>query len=280
MRRCANGSRSRGAARSIAEVGLSPGAQLPPEIRYPTVLDHGTADPGLRWSLTRRLTGQTLEWAWAGLTDDQRRGAIADLGRQLRALHEWQVPALLTAQLQQEWTAARSESEQTAFSLLGLAINPLPDHLPILIDEVESMGLAGDLLGEVRSVVRQFADLLPVLDRPDRTGLIHGDLTLGNLWWDGEAVTLLDLEWARFAPPYADLTRLFDEADDDQLAGVSAHSEALALLRDAYPRAFEVEQFEQRVRIFRIAFQIRELLIAARQDRALELSQLRRLLTA
>lgn len=233
------------------------GRRLPAEVGYPTVLAAGSVhDRLLSWSLTRRLPGRSLLDAWPAMDDDERRRAASDLSDMIKALHGWRPPADLADRLLPTEIASTD-----ARKIGGASINPLPlQRLRPMVDDVRSRpGIDQAMLDDCWASLNANAALLPALD-DRRTGIIHGDLHLQNVWSDGHRVTgLLDLEWVRLAPPYVDLARMIDEAEVDELEGISAHRFVLTCWRETYPAVYKVDQLELRVRLCRLAYHVREL---------------------
>jgi aminoglycoside phosphotransferase (APT) family kinase protein len=95
--------------------------------------------------------------------------------------------------------------------------------------------------------------------------VVHGDAHLANvLWHQGRLAALLDLEWARLGPP--DLEFEANCRDDPAIqarefsSAVPASEVAvLAWLRAGYPELFDREHLTERVWLYDICFQIRQL---------------------
>lgn len=234
---------------------------LPDGVRVPRVLAAGTADE-LTWALTARLDGESLAAAWSGLGEMDRHRAVTDLSEQLRAMHAWRPDDQLLAALEAE----RPEPSEETTDLVGAALNPLPDALDPMIDRLASQRVPERLIARTRALFADGDRMRDELDRPASTGLTHGDLHLHNLWWDGSAVTLLDFEWARFAPAWTELARLVDNAEADAVAGRPDHTEVLVLLGKAYPELFEAPG--DRLRRFRAAFCVRQAFVWPPLDEA------------
>ncbi|MBP2472467.1 aminoglycoside phosphotransferase (APT) family kinase protein [Crossiella equi] len=218
-------------------------------IRYPEVLAHGEVD-GLAYSVTRYIRGQAL----SELEPGQLREAIRQLAQALRVLHSWRPSAELTSVL-----LARRADPDRITGLLGADLNPLP--LPRVLELVEHAATLPHtdpgLLREAASALTELAPAGRPLDDPGQA-ILHGDLQLGNLLWDGELV-VLDLEWARFGPPLLDLQRLCAQADADVLAGHDTHPAVLRWLAEDYPEAFQAAPGE--LRLYGLAYAVRDLLV-------------------
>jgi Ser/Thr protein kinase RdoA (MazF antagonist) len=116
----------------------------------------------------------------------------------------------------------------------------------------------------------------------DATTLIHGDLTFENVLWDGDAVTaIIDFEWARPAPRDLELDVLlrfcaypFLHVADDYEAQTKAeaYEDVPSWLAEDYPQLFTARDLRDRLRIYAIAFEIRQLLMLPPSAPARELS--------
>jgi aminoglycoside phosphotransferase len=234
------------------------GQTLPLEVGYPEVLASGAltvAGEALTWMTSRRLPGTTLSKAWPALGPRQRDRALRDVAEPLSALHAWRPPAHVAARL---GPPSPSTDLQT---IIGTTIVPLP------LERVRHLvAPAGDLAPEHRAVIEEawrwlidHADLLPRLDDP-ADAVTHGDLHLDNIWWDGERVTgLLDLEWARWGPPWIDLVSVRDNAlAGDEFSG--PHQRLLDTLRAEVP-GLEVPDLVRRLTVVELAFQLRQILV-------------------
>jgi aminoglycoside phosphotransferase len=234
------------------------GRALPVEVGYPEVLASGalTVDgEAITWMTSRRLSGRSLRTAWPELDERRRERALREVVAPLRALHRWRPPAQVARRL---GAPTPSVDPQT---IIGTTIVPLP------LDRVRHLvAPAADHAPEHRTVIAEawswvvdHADLLPRLDDPADV-VTHGDLHLDNIWWDGERVTgLLDLEWARWGPPWLDLVSVRDNAlADDDFS--EPHARLLDTLRARAPE-LEVPDLVRRLTAVELAFQLRQILV-------------------
>jgi aminoglycoside phosphotransferase (APT) family kinase protein len=236
------------------------GADLPPTVGYPPVLGFGRV-PGhwdLTWTVTRRLTGTSLADAWPTLDDSTRRAACRQVAHALRALHGWTPSSSARAVLVPKPLGTNPSTSE----VIGRSINPLPDGFALLVEDARARGADGRVLDEALRLVDRDAELVPLLDDPAAPHVIHADLHLNNVWWNGHAVSgLLDLEWVRLGPRYVDLARIKDNADVDDLEGITSHPMLLRCLREDYPELFEVDRLPARLRVLQVGEQIRNLCI-------------------
>jgi len=231
----------------------------PAELGYPQLLSSGGATANgapLRWTLTRRLTGQPVDEVWPALSPSARRAAVDRLARMLRALHDWHPSADVARLISQRPCLDLTAAD----SIVGADNNPLP-----LARAHALAAHAGALRfvdpGVVRAAVDaidELAELEPTLDDPSATGLTHGDVHLNNLWWDGSSVrALLDLEWTRFAPRDLELERLADNADADVREGLDVYPQVLRWLLADYPQLVDVPRMPERLRLYSLTHALR-----------------------
>lgn len=237
--------------------------QLPDTVRRPEVVGHGDVTAHghpLSYSLTRRLTGRSLDEAWPGLTSAERRAAIGQTGSMLRELHGWAPPAALADVL----GARLGPAVATADELVGADLAPLPVSRAVRLAEhlARLPHVDTGLMAAAVGLLRTLGDPEPTVDTPGRFGLVHGDLNLSNLWWapDG-TVSLLDFEWTRIAPPSLDLMRMCEYADD-AIAGAGTYPSVLRMLEEEYPDLFRAEGIARHVRLYVLAYSVRSLAIS------------------
>lgn len=226
---------------------------LPPEVRYPKVLATGV-EAGDDWLVLERAPGTPLVRCWPLMNAEQRRNAVSQLLAAVRALHATPAPPELPGS---------SDTPQ----LLGLgqrAIDPLCEALERAskLEHVDE--------GAVRETIAWVRLTRGVLDPFEATTLVHGDLHFQNVLWDGERVTaLLDLEWARAAPPDVDLDVLLrfcvvpflfvPEGREDE-AKREDYADVPFWLKDEYPEWFAHPKIFDRLRLYSVGFDTRDLL--------------------
>jgi len=232
-------------------------------IRYPEVLGYGKTSIGdfsLTYSLTRRLNGRSLAHQWDLLSMTQRRSIIAQLAHILRELHRWRPSAELA-----DLVTRRAETPAVGVGeLVGYNLNPLPIARTVTLAQhaMKMPYVDPSLMVRVIETIEELGDVEPALDDPTRHGLIHGDLHLFNLWLtSSDDVVLLDLEWARFAPPLLEIQRLCENADIDMRNGNDTHPTILRWLAQDYPEMFHGDRAARRIRLYSLAFSIRHIII-------------------
>ncbi|GGU68039.1 hypothetical protein GCM10010259_67660 [Streptomyces daghestanicus] len=237
--------------------------QVPDTVRRPEVVGHGDLTVHghpLSYSLTRRLTGRSLAEAWPGLTTAERRAAIRQTASVLRELHAWVPPAALADVVR----ARPGLAAGTVDDLVGADIAPLPVSRAVrLAEHVARMPYVDTgLMAAAVRLLWTLGDPEPTVDAPGRSGLVHGDLNLSNLWRapDG-TVSLLDFEWTRIAAPSLDLMRMCEYADD-AVGGAGTYPSVLRMLEEEYPELFRTEGIARHVRLYVLAYSVRSLAIA------------------
>ena len=255
LRVCWRGNRER----LITECVL--GVELPAEIGYPEVLRYGRIDsPALSWALTRRLTGTTLAEAWPRLSVLERREACRHAATMLRALHCWRPGPEVVAALLSHQRIDRTDAMQ----ILGGRINPLPlaDVGPVAELAADVPGVDRGLVADVVGWLEGHSVLLPHFDDPFGV-VLHADLHMSNVWWDGSAASaLIDFEFARLGPAWADLARICDGVDSDRAEGIVGRHQLLwQSLAEDYPEVFSVSDLGERITACRLAFELRQLLL-------------------
>jgi aminoglycoside phosphotransferase (APT) family kinase protein len=229
------------------------GPLLPPEVGYPAIEAYG-GQLGADWLIVHRVPGRPLSRCWPTMTREERRRAVGQLADMLRALHRFQcpddVPAIDAPQLLRSDTFRAVDPLLTALDRLeGL------DHVdPRLVDQVRHLVLS------TCSVVEPF----------DERSFVHGDLTFENVLWDGHVVTaLLDFEWSRRAPADIELDILlrftaypYLHVAEDYEAETRAidYAEVPYWLAEDYPELFSFPHQFERLRLYSVAYDVRELL--------------------
>ena len=228
---------------------------LPDALRTPRVVAYGGMI-GSDWMVTERAPGQTLSRCWPTMSDRDRREAVAQVAEQLQILHgfvcpeplpEIDTPQLLTSTEGADGVSrvldALSKAQELEF-----------------VDPVTILG--------AKTLVREVAPALLPFDTPT---FVHGDLHFENLLWDGSRITaLLDLEWARAAPPDLELDVLLRfcaypflhvPEDYEHLTRAEDYEQVPWWLAEDYPALFEQPRALERVRMYSIAYDVRDLLL-------------------
>jgi hygromycin-B 7''-O-kinase len=234
------------------EAQLAP--QLPSEVGYPEVIAYG-GELGNDWFVCGRVPGLVLARCWPAMTRSERREVIVQFAAQLRELHRFEFPDGLP--------------QTVSPQLLG-GPDSLGPTTPLLeaIERARSLEhVDGKLLTAAAAIVRETSY---VLDPWQSRTTVHGDLHFENVLWDGSHITaLLDFEYARAAPPDVDLDVflrfcaypfLHVAPDYERLTRAEDYAEVPFWLAEEYPELFgHTKQFE-RLRLYSIAYDVRELL--------------------
>lgn len=226
---------------------------LPPAVGYPHIVSHGGAR-GADWLIAERVPGAPLAHRWPDMAPGERRSAVRQVAARLAALHATEAPADLPP-------------IQGTPQLLDM---DAPDPAAPLINALEHAARLEHvdplLLQEAIDLVQRTASALPPTTA---TTLVHGDLTFENILCDrGDVTALLDFEWARPGPSDLDLDILLRCCAYPQLHvgarhEARTHAEDYApvpgwLLED-YPSLFSIPDLLDRMRIYSLAYDVREL---------------------
>jgi Ser/Thr protein kinase RdoA (MazF antagonist) len=176
----------------------------------------------------------------------------------LRVLHTTTMPSELCG----------AKELATAQLLNFERVDPVAPVLDALARAAELPNVDAHAMNDLAAVVEASRSAIVPFDA--RT-LVHGDLTFENVLWDGDEVTaLIDFEWARPAPPDLELDVLLrfcaypalHVADDYEAQTKPAAYEAVpAWLAEDYPQLFAAPALRDRLRVYAIAFEVRQLLL-------------------
>lgn len=240
---------------------------LPPEVGYPTVVAHGRN--GEDWIVLERVPGEPLAHHWPRLTEDERMCAVTQLAVRLAMLHRTKAPPDLPPV-----EHAPQLLEVGAADPTGPLVDAL--HRAMRLDNVDAV-----MLTDAADMVTRLA---PALVPFESDTLVHGDVTFENvLWHDGEISALLDMEWAQPGPRDLDLDILLRCSAHPQLHVADAfvddtHTEDYEMvprwLAHEYPALFEARDQLDRLRVFSIAYDVRDLLASPPQVARRELPNL------
>jgi aminoglycoside phosphotransferase len=228
---------------------------LPPIVGYPQVLAAG-GEEGDDYIVTARPQGQVLAHAWPTLSAAQQAAAVRGLSEMMRAVHSVRLPVDTSSISDPPLLESVSRVSPTEKVVTALQLVERHAHI--------DPGVIEDLRGMVR-------DLTLALEPFDSPTMIHGDLHFENVLWNGHQVSgLLDFKWARNAPADLELdvllrycTMPFLYVQDDRRRQVSAESHAQVpwQLANDYPELFSSARQFDRMRVYSIAHDIRELLL-------------------
>lgn len=230
------------------------GGLLPPALGYPEAVAYG-GEPGGDWLILRRPRGRVLSQAWPHLAAPQRSLAIQHLAYLLQTVHSLPAPAELP------------EIDDPPL-LMSVDLDAPTAKLIQAIDELDGLPYVDrGLLAETKGLVR---DLALSLEPFRADTLVHGDVHFENLLWDGTRVsTMLDWKWSRPAPADVDLDVLLRFCAHPYAYVADAHRyHATAdeyvdvpwTFAEAYPALFQHARQFDRMRIYSVAYDVRELL--------------------
>lgn len=228
------------------------GPSLPAEIGYPMVVAYG-GQMGADFLVVKRVPGDPLAHCWPSMTVDQRRSAVSQLAAKLKRLHQTHGPANLPA-------------IDTPQMLRGDTLSPVMSLL-VALDQARSLPHVDR--GVMDDVEQMVYALTPAIEPFRSEFLVHGDLTFENILWDGTNLTaLLDFEWSRTAPPDVDLDvflrmcclpqlhvgdKWFDRTRPEDYRDIPWW------LAEDYPELFALPRQYDRLRLYAIAYDLRDL---------------------
>jgi len=228
------------------------GPSLPAEIGYPMVVSYG-GKMGADFLVVRRIPGRPLAHCWPSMTPADRRNAVRQIAAKLRRLHRTPGPTNLPV-------------IDTPQMLRGDTLSPVMSLL-VALDQARSMRYVDT--GMVNEVERLVYELSPAIEPFDSNFLIHGDLTFENILWDGADVTaILDFEWSRTAPADVDLDVFLRMCCHPQLHVGDAwvdqtrtqdYADVPWWLQEDYPELFQHRRQYDRLRLYSIAYDLRDL---------------------
>ena len=228
---------------------------LPPEVGYPAILAYG-GEQGDDYLVTERPQGQVLAHAWPMLNPSQRQQAVVGLAAMLRALHQVRYPAETPPIADPPLLHSVDRVAPTEKVVAALQLVERHAH----VDRA--------LIDDLRAMIR---DLTLALEPFDSPTMIHGDLHFENVLWDGHQVAgLLDFKWSRPAPAdleldvllrYCALPFIYVDGNRRRLVTAEAHAQVPWQLADACPELFGSPRQFDRMRVYSIAHDVRELLL-------------------
>lgn len=228
---------------------------LPPEVGYPEVISYG-GELGADYLIVRRMPGKVLSRWWPTMDEDARREATHQVARKLQLLHTVEAPDELPDIESPHLLGGPGWSNPTEQLMDGLDRAAQLPHIRLA------------LIDDVRAFVAQHHLALEDFDAPT---LIHGDLHFENVLWDGEQVTgLLDFEWSHTAPADLELDIflrfcaypfLHVAEDYEHLTLPEDYAPVPFWVAEEYPDLFAHPHLMDRLRLYCIAYDVRELLL-------------------
>ncbi len=232
-------------------------SHLPHKPWAPEVLSHG-GEIGADFLIVRRKPGGPLSRAWPEMSLEQRRHSIRQLGEALHELHSTPTPPDLPRL-------------ETATHLIDpRCVSPMVPLL-VALDELRNRnGVDKAVIRDAEAIVMSAGSCL---DDYNQHFLVHGDLSFENVLWDGSDLSgLLDFEWCRGGAPDLDLDVLlrfcaFPYAhvapDYEDRAHPADYLDVPGWLAEDMPECFEHPRLAERLVLYSLAFDVRDLLDSA-----------------
>ena len=218
----------------------------------PEVLDQG-GDEVLSWSLSKAIPGQPLSELCHGSEARGTRPLLRQTATWLRALHAWAPPAALLDDL-----CPRSATAGGMMTVIGSDLVVL-GHARI----GELMNLARRVPFVDEKVVDSLAarvSTLPDIDPLGSGQVIHGDFYLNNvIVRDGQAVGLIDFEFARRGPADLELISVVRAIAAERNAGID-RPPLLDWLSEDYPELFAAPDLNDRLWLYAISYTLRHVI--------------------
>lgn len=233
----------------------------PSAVRYPALIDAGRTGE-LTWTVTRWIEGVPLAEAWPRLGERDRREAVDQLAQALAALHQWS-PRGLPAGLLDRHQDPVDLSDSV--SVVGATLHPLPLNRAVALAE-HARALPFVTPHLIDAVLERLQDLAihDPYREPAEHVVVHGDAHMSNvLWHDGDMAALLDLEWARLAPPDLELEPFLRAVDwsgwKSESMPVPEMAVVLGWLAESYPGLFAASNLLERLWLYQLTSTIRDL---------------------
>ena len=233
---------------------------LPSEVLYPHVLGHGRGPLG-EWLLLQRVPGRPLSRTWPEMTENERRRAVTQLADAMRALHSVVLPQDGPGAIKPPFLA--HDTLECPHQL------PPARTLQLVEQAIQLPHVDSAVLAHAAEIIR--AGELALEDDLAAPTLVHGDLHLENVLWDGGQISaLLDFEWARPGPPDLDLDVLLRfcaepgvnvASDYEQQIRRRDYRDVPIWLRASYPELFAHPRLNDRLALYSLAYDLRELLL-------------------
>ena len=234
---------------TLSTMLLSAGVGCPPIVAYGGIV-------GADWMITEKLPGQVLSRCWPAMSVSDRRRAIHQLAGKLQDIHAYQLREPLP--------------EVSNPPLLASSAGPGSiDRLMSGLDAAQDLEFVDPvLIVRAKMLVRES---LAAIDPVPADTLIHGDIHFENVLWDGERITgILDFEWARAAAPDLELDvflrfcafPFLHVAEDYEDVTLSEdYAQVPSWLAEDYPALFAHPRLRDRLRVYALAFDVRDLLL-------------------
>lgn len=213
--------------------------------KVPAVIDHGEF-AGRPYLLMRKAEGTNLVYDWLKFSLAEKEHFIAQLCEQLKIFHsvkfdDYVLPIYLDHKFANLKTAV---ANVTNFAL------------------IDKSRLKPEYLVDVEYLEDFFARQQSVLDEGGTAVLVHSDIHLENLFYQGDKLTaIIDFDWISAAPRDYELWKITDVFYDPKKTAAQGlqslyqgyrMTEEFKFIRKYYPELFQSSDVLTRVRLFHL----------------------------
>jgi aminoglycoside phosphotransferase len=207
------------------------------------IYDYGEVE-GKSYLLMEKIPGTNLVYDWLKFSIKDKENYIAQLADQLKIFHSirfesYSIPI----------------TEHKSFSNLKDAIERV-----VSFNLIDKSKLKPEYVKEVEYLEQFYREHINLLDEVNTAVLVHSDLNLENILYDGDKVTgIIDFDWACHAPKDFELWKIaevfrepkysVEERLEPQYENYKM-TEEFGFLRKHYPELFNSPQGADRVRMF------------------------------
>ena len=218
-------------------------------------------DESISWAISRSVPGRPLDHLCRP-GSETRSGApgrepFAELAGLLRQLHRWSPSSEIADLL----TNRPGQDDTQPMAIVGSDAVPLPlARAHALIEPLKSISHVDH--GVVDAAAGRLDDLADAdhTNSARATGLIHGDVYLGNVLVDhGRVSGLLDFEFTRLGPPDLELISFIRAVDAERRLRIE-RPPVLEWLRCDYPELFSAPDLDRRLWLYALTYTLRQII--------------------
>lgn len=219
-------------------------------VKTPKIMDSGEID-GKAYLLMEKLRGTNIVYDWLKFNMKQKENFISQLAEQLKKIHSITFDA---------YSIPISSGQN--FSNLKDAIKRV-----VNFTHIEKDGLEKEDASNIDFLEEFYEKNLPMLDEEHTAVMVHNDVHLENIFYEGDEITgIIDFDWTSQAPKDYELrmiTGVFREpkyAVEKRLEPLYENykmTEEFGFLKKYYPELFKVNKLANRIRLYYLEKTIR-----------------------